>query len=124
MLRNKENSKLQLRKSKLDNLTMQNRLNYKKVQNNPKFEISKEELEKMMAPEAIEQINKGTNEDKLNILLSMISQENNDVKMYALLKLEDLTENSNNAIMNKELFDILMKLVVSPPTPQVKVNSF
>jgi len=83
MLRNKENSKLQLRKSKLDNLTMQNRLNYKKVQNNPKFEISKEELEKMMAPEAIEQINKGTNEDKLNILLSMISQENNDVKMYA-----------------------------------------
>jgi len=120
MLNRKESSKLQLRKAKLDSLTLEKRLYYKKSDNSI-FDLKLEEVEKSIAEEIILGIKKGSAEEKLNIISRMINNESEDVRVYALLKLVEFTDIKEQAIMNDNIFTTVKDFVLSTKNAQIKV---
>jgi len=123
MLNRKEFSKLQLRKTKLDSLTLEKRLYYKKSDNSI-FDLKLEEVEKSIAEEIILGIKKGSAEEKLNIISIMINNENQDVQVYALLKLVEFTDIKEQAIMNDNIFTTVKDFVLRTKNAQIKVIYF
>ena len=109
-------------KEKLDSLTLQNRLNYKKSTSDYKYNISIKDYESKMSPETISALQNGSTEEKLNMLKLMIDNDHEDVKIYALLKLTEFTENQDLKIMNNDIFKILTTLVFEADlNKQIKV---
>ena len=75
-----------------------------------------------MSPETISALQNGSTEEKLNMLKLMIDNDHEDVKIYALLKLTEFTENQDLKIMNNDIFKILTTLVFEADlNKQIKV---